>query len=72
MKRILFASFALFACTAAFAQETSAPTHHRHHSGKHHHTARTTHHAYTKAQPQHNNDSVADRAQPLESADFKP
>ncbi|WP_321839760.1 hypothetical protein [Paraburkholderia bannensis] len=69
MKRILFASIALFACTAAFAQETSTPTHHRHHSGKHHSTA---HHAYSKAQPQHNNDSVADRAQPLESADFKP
>lgn len=72
MKRILFASLALFVCTAAFAQETPAPAHHRHHSGKHRTTAHTTHHAYAKHHAQRDNESVADRAQPLESADFKP
>ncbi|HEV3427273.1 MAG TPA: hypothetical protein VG320_05265 [Paraburkholderia sp.] len=66
MKRILFASFALLACATAFAQATPAAAHQ--HSGKHHknhhHHAQATHYAHPKG------DSVADRAEPLDSATF--
>lgn len=66
MKRILFASFALLACATAFAQAPSASEHPHHHHGKH----RKTHHAQAKHHENRKSDSVADRAEPLESADF--
>jgi hypothetical protein len=68
MKRILFTCFALLACSAAFAQPASTPAHHHHHSGKHH----KSHHAHAQTHARNTTDSVADRAQPLDSADFKP
>lgn len=68
MKRILIASLALLACSTAFAQHTTAPSHHRHHGGKHH----KIHHAQAQTHARNTTDSVADRAQPLDAADFKP
>lgn len=68
MKRMFIASLALVASAAAFAQTPSAPAHHN--SGKHH-----KHHHQTHSQHRsgHHDESVGDRAEPLDSApDFKP
>lgn len=68
MKRIIIASFAFFTCAAAFAQ---SPAHHPHHHGKHHNTY-YAHRAHAQRHVSHTNDSVADRAEPLDTAHFKP
>jgi Spy/CpxP family protein refolding chaperone len=71
MKRIFIASLVTFASAAAFAQAPSgaepAPAHH--HSSKHHkkHAQKHKHH-----QKSHQGNSVADRAVPLDSPDYKP
>jgi Spy/CpxP family protein refolding chaperone len=68
MKRILIASLALLACSAAFAQPATRHAHHHHHSGKHH----KGHHAHAQTHARNTTDSIADRAEPLDTADFKP
>ncbi|MBB3261419.1 Spy/CpxP family protein refolding chaperone [Paraburkholderia bannensis] len=66
MKRILIATLAVLACSAAFAQPASTSSQYGHHRSKHHKPQHTARHA------RHTADSVADRSQPLDSADFKP
>lgn len=68
MKRMPVACLALLVCSAAFAQPAATPVRHRHHNGKHH----KSHHAHAQTHARNTTDSIAGRAQPLDSADIKP
>ncbi|WP_322048972.1 hypothetical protein [Paraburkholderia sp. J67] len=71
MKRIILASFALFACAAAYAQVPAAAP-----APSHHHTTHSKHHKARRAASTHHasrpSDSVADRAEPLDASYLKP